>query len=189
MSVYKVSKLINDPNKMGDKKEIVVYKIYRGSSTRKGGTLVGQATYRPSFYKSQYSIEYYPKTFPKAIRDYLVKRDGARELTMKYSAGGSAKNPTAVLKQFKARYEGMQETLMNNIKRGKKAKSKLARGLKKTGLTPAQYEQLGKYKVYLEDNKKDIKACLVEIKRQRRYIEIHRQNIARWTKKIKDLKK
>jgi hypothetical protein len=182
MVKYKI-KQVGDPNKIGNKREMVVYNIY------KGNTKVGSAIYEPRIYKSKYSISYSPKTFPKAIRDYLVKREGARELKFNYSAGQSAKNPTAVLKQFKARYEGMQESLMNTIKRGKKAKAKLVRGLKKTGLTPSQYEELGKYKGYIENNKKDIKESLRKIKAERRYMEIYRSSIKRWTTKINELKK
>jgi hypothetical protein len=180
-------KQVGDPNKMGDKREIVVYKIYKGS------TAIGEAIYRPSLYKSKYSIYWSPKSYPKSVRDRIVARDGQSGLAYRHNGGDSAKNPTAVLKQFKLRYEGAIDNYTQTIKRVKKAQGKLSRGLKKTGLSPSDYEALGKYQAYIKNNKEDIKESLRKIKafpiQERKYIAINRSNIKRWELAISKLKK
>jgi hypothetical protein len=176
-------KQVGNPLDLKGKRSIVVYKIFKGTKE------VGLAEYSPSIYKSQYNIYYYPSTFPKIIRDSIIARDGKRELTYNYSAGTSAKNPTAVLKQFKSRYEGTINSRLERIKKYNREKAKINKGIKKTGLTASQYEQLGKYKVYIENNKKDIKESQRKIKNEKGYILIHKQNIIRWQKKIAELKR
>jgi len=175
---YKL-KQVGDPNKMNGKKEIVVYYIYKGS------TKVGEANYRPSFYKSKYSIDYYPKTFPKVIKDAIIERDGARELNYNYSAGTSAKNPTAVLKQFKARYEGNIKARLDRIKKYKKAVAKQ----KRSGLSDAQYQHLGKLtgqiKTYQDENKRRLRT----IKSEKDWIVSNKKWITKWKKEVADLKK
>jgi hypothetical protein len=107
-------KQVANPLDLKDKRSIrniVVYRIFKGT------TEVGFAEYSPSIYKSKYIIYYYPSTFPKIIRDNIIAREGKRELNFNYSAGTSAKNPTAVLKQFKSRYEGSISSRLERIKK------------------------------------------------------------------------
>lgn len=189
MAKYTI-KQVGDPNKMGDKREITIYKIYVN------GKFAGTARYRPSLYKSKYSIKMDVFKMPKIASDWYKNQGNeyrgknlSGEPRSFLPAGDSAKNPTAVLKQFKSRWESRIEYLTERAKKNKKAKAKLARGLKKTGLSPSQYEQLGKYKGYIENNKKDLKESLRKIKAERRYMEIYRSSIKRWTTKINELKK
>ena len=114
-----------------------------------------------------------------------MARDGARELTFKYSAGGSAKNPTAVLKQFTTRYEGMMDSLSQNISRGTKAKRKL----KKSGLSPSDYEKLGKYQAYIKTYQESIKKHKREIAYAKDSIKRNMEMIRDWKKIVAKLKK
>lgn len=182
MASYTV-KQVGNPLDMKGKREIVVYNIYKGSKK------VGEAIYDPRIYKSKYLINMFPKTYPKEIRDSIIARDGARELNFPASAGTSAKNPTAVLKQFKQRYEGTISARLSRIREYKKSQAKTKRAIKKSGLSAKDYEQLGKYKVYIANNKADIKARLRNIKSEKELILIHRANIKRWEKKIAELRK
>ena len=158
-----------------------VYFIYNSKMQ-----IIGYAEYCPSFYKSQYSISYYPSSFPARIKQYLVARDGSSELKGTYSAGGSAKNPTAVLKQFKTRYEGMMDTLSQSITRGTKAKRKL----KKSGLSASDYEKLGKYQAYIKTyqdsmkkHKREIAYAKDSIKSDMKWIKEFKSRIAKLKKK------
>jgi len=181
---YKL-KQVGNPNKMNGKREIIVYKIYRGRSNKKGGTLVGVANYHPSSYKSKYNLDMYPKTYPKAVRDYIIRTQGARDINFKHSGGYSAKNPTAVLKQFKARYEGNIANYKNSIKRISKFKAKK----KRSGLSDADYEKLGKLteriKQYLDDTQKRLR----RIKSEKSYVVSNKKWITKWRKEISDLKR
>jgi len=175
---YKL-KQVGNPDKMDGKREIIVYNIYKGS------TKVGHAKYSPSSYKSKYNISMYPKTFPKAIIDSIVARDGARELTYNYSAGTSAKNPTAVLKQFKERYEGSINSRLARMKTYKKAVTKQ----KRSGLSDADYEKLGKLKAYIIQYKDDTNKRLRMIKSEKSTIVSNKNWIKKWSKEISDLKR
>tara|TARA_R110000823_G_C15790573_1_gene486087 strand:+ start:310 stop:849 length:540 start_codon:yes stop_codon:yes gene_type:complete len=172
-------KQVGDPNKMNGKREILIYDIYKGS--RK----VGHAKYSPNTYKSKYNISMYPITFPKVIRDSIIARDGARELTYNYSAGTSAKNPTAVLKQFKERYEGNINSRLSRIKTYKKSVTKQ----KRSGLSDADYEKLGKLKAYIIQYKDDTNKRLRMIKSEKSTIVSNKNWIKKWSKEISDLKR
>ena len=160
---YKL-KQVGDPNKMGDKREIVVYKIYGN------GKHIGNARYRPSLYKSKYSIEMDVFKMPKQASDWY-KNQGNEYRGKTYSgnsksvlpAGDSAKNPTAVLKQFKTRWESRIETLKDRVKTKRKAVAKK----KRTGLSDADYEKLGKLTAYIKQYKDDTNKRTRMIKRKK----------------------
>ena len=179
-------KQVGDPNKMNGKREIVVYKIYGN------GKHIGNATYRPSFYKSKYSIEMDVFKMPKIASDWY-KNQGQEYRGKNYSgeprsvlpAGHSAKNPTAVLKQFKSRWESRIESLKDRAKTKRKAVAKQ----KRTGLSDVQYQHLGKLtgqiKSYQDDNKRRLRS----IKSEKSWIVSNKKWIAKWKKEVADLKR
>ena len=179
-------KQVGDPNKMGDKREIVVYKIYQGS------TAIGYASYRPSLYKSKYMISMDVFKMPKSASDWY-KNQGQEYRGKKYGgeaksilpAGDSAKNPTAVLKQFKSRWEGRIEALKDRSKATKKATTKF----KKTGLSASDYEKLGKYQAYIKNYKDDTVRRKREIANAKSYLVSNAKWIKEFKSRIAKLKK
>jgi hypothetical protein len=180
-------KQVGDPNNMGGEREIIVYKIYGN------GKQIGYARYRPSLYKSKYMLEMDVFKMPKSASDWY--KDQGQEYRGKgYSgkpksilpAGDSAKNPTAVLRQFKSRWESRIKALQERRKASKKATSKF----KKSGLSSSDYEKLGKYQAYIKNyqdsikkDKRSIMYAKDSIKRSNEWIKEFKSRIAKLKKK------
>tara|TARA_R110002051_G_scaffold323218_1_gene416093 strand:- start:1206 stop:1766 length:561 start_codon:yes stop_codon:yes gene_type:complete len=182
---YKL-KQVGDPNKMNGKREIIVYKIY------KNGKHVGNARYRPTFYKSKYSVEMDVFKMPKQASDWY-KNQGQEYRGKNYSgeprsvlpAGHSAKNPTAVLKQFKSRWESRIESLKDRAKTRKKYIAKK----KRSGLSDSDYEKLGKLTERIKQYQDDTKKRLRSIKSEKSWVVSNKKWITKWKKEITDLKR
>ena len=170
MAKYSVKQVGKPDNTKGDK---TIYKIYQGSK------IIGFARYNPRIYKSKYSLYYYPNRMPKEIVNYIKESNASllrrnvmgEEAT--FAAGDSAKNPTAVLKQFKLRYEGSIRAYKDRIKAKKKYLSKLSR----TGLTDSELNKINRIKNTIKDSQSQIKKLQAQIKYNRIGIETYRKII------------
>jgi len=170
MSKYTVKEVGKPDNTSGDK---TIYKIYQGSK------IIGFARYSPRIYKSKYNIYYYPKRMPKEIVKYIMERDSfllrpnykGEEAT--FSAGTSAKNPTAVLKQFKKRYDNSINLYKDRIK----ARKKYLKTLSRTGLTDAELQKIKQSKIFIKDYQNKIKRLQAEIKSAKSRIESFKSGI------------
>ena len=153
MGKYKTIEVGTPDNTRGEK---TIHEIYDGKR------LVGRATFQPTFYKSKYSIDV-KETAYKGFKNLFSSPNVKGYI----SAGSSAKNPTAVLKQFTIRFNSLKSMV------DKKAsnKKKVANTIKRTGLDSAKLNEISTLKRANETRKEQIKENQYKIKVAKQNIE------------------